>query len=152
MEHCGHVIMSSLRNKLFSTPGRYNILSTSLRHSELERVLVYPVTPAWPLLVQSVCWWRALAPSASPILISGQERKCLNSLPASSTCTSGARRLGSHPTGVHWPAVAGDTGLMEICRGTGPPVQIFSHEIMIYTHGLNGGPPVYLIYCILSTW
>ena len=60
------------------------------------------------------------APSTSPILISGQERKCLNSLPASSTCASGARRLGSHPTGVHWPAVAGDTGLMlEICRMQG---------------------------------
>ena len=122
--------------------------------------LVYPVTPGWPLLVQSVCWWRALAPSTSLILISGQERKCLNSLPASqhlrqlqrsqetgispNRCTLASGQLSLGTRGSCW-RYAG-------CRGTGPPMQIFSHEIMIDIHGVVGCPPVYLIYCILSTW
>ena len=43
--------MSWLRNKLSRTVGRYIYYISTLYYEELVLVLVYPVTPAWPLLV-----------------------------------------------------------------------------------------------------
>ena len=48
--------MSWLRNKLSRTVGRYIYYISTLYYEELVLVLVlvYPVTPGWPLLVQSI--------------------------------------------------------------------------------------------------
>ena len=54
--------MSWLRNKLSRTVGRYICYISTLYYEELVLELIYPVTPAWPLLVcaEYLSWWRAL--------------------------------------------------------------------------------------------